>query len=67
MRTRTSFVLAAVATLVAGALQSAEIDPRLVPTSQTAPCVRARRLAITLPISSACSAATRNPPRPSSP
>ena len=31
MRSRTSFVLAAVATLVAGALQSAEIDPRLAP------------------------------------
>jgi len=31
MRTRMSFMLAAAATLVAGALQSAEIDPRLAP------------------------------------
>ena len=31
MRTRNSFLLAAVATLVAGALQAAEIDPRLAP------------------------------------
>jgi len=33
---------------------TAEIDPRLVPTSQTAPCVRARKSAITFPMSSAC-------------
>jgi len=42
---------------------TAEMAPRLVPTTHTAPPPRARTAAITRPSSSACAASTRWPPR----